>query len=96
MIENAGISMAEVDRLVIAGGFGSYLNLENAGKIGLIPPALARKASPIGNGALLGAAMVLLNQDFIELSSRLARQAETVDLAASSIFQARYLEGMLF
>ena len=96
LIENAGISMAEVDRLVIAGGFGSYLNLENAGKIGLIPPALARKASPIGNGALLGAAMVLLNQDFIELSSRLARQAETVDLAASSIFQERYLEGMLF
>ena len=96
LIENAGISMAEVDRLVIAGGFGSYLNLENAGKIGLIPPALARKASPIGNGALLGAAMVLLNQDFIELSSRLARQAETVDLAVSSIFQERYLEGMLF
>ena len=96
LIENAGISMAEVGRLVIAGGFGSYLNLENAGKIGLIPPALARKASPIGNGALLGAAMVLLNQDFIELSSRLARQAETVDLAASSIFQERYLEGMLF
>ncbi len=62
----------------------------------MIPPALARKASPIGNGALLGAAMVLLNQDFIELSSRLARQAETVDLAASSIFQERYLEGMLF
>ena len=40
------------------------LNLENAGKIGLIPPALARKASPIGNWALLGAAMVLLNQEF--------------------------------
>ena len=62
----------------------------------MIPPALGRKASPIGNGAVLGAAMVLLNQDFIELSSRLARQAETVDLAASSIFQERYLEGMLF
>ena len=96
LIESAGVSMAEVRQLVIAGGFGSYLNIENAGKIGLVPPELSKKAKVIGNGALLGAAMILLNRDFAELSSELAQKAVTVDLTANPVFHERYMEEMMF
>lgn len=96
LIESAGVSAAEIRQLVIAGGFGSYLNIENAGKIGLVPPELAKRARVIGNGALLGAAMILLNRDFAELSSELAQKAVTVDLTASPVFHERYMEEMMF
>lgn len=96
LVESAGVPMAEVKKLVIAGGFGSYLDIENAGKIGLVPPELTKKARIIGNGALMGAAMILLNQDFAEISSRLAQKAVTVDLTASPVFQQHYMEGMMF
>lgn len=96
LIESAGVSMAEVSRLVVAGGFGSYLDIENAGKIGLVPPELAKRAKIIGNGALLGAAMILLNRDFAEFSFQMAQRAVTVDLTASAVFHERYMEGMMF
>ena len=61
-----------------------------------MPPELAKRARVIGNGALLGAAMILLNRDFAELSSELAQKAVTVDLTASPVFHERYMEEMMF
>ena len=92
----AGLSLEQVGALAIAGGFGSFLNLESAGAIGLIPPELVPKARTLGNAALTGAAMLLLNRDFAAFSAALAEQAETVELSTDARFQEYYVEGMLF
>lgn len=90
------IQPPQVKSFVIAGGFGSYLNVESAAKIGLIPPALSPKAHIAGNAALSGAAMLLLNSDFIKKSEALAKSAVTIELSSNAEFMELYVENMMF
>lgn len=57
-----GVGLEQIDRIYIAGGFGNFINAENAVRIGLLPPA-AEKVVRIGNGALAGARQLLLSMD---------------------------------
>lgn len=80
----------------IAGGFGNYLNIENAARIGLIPRVVAEKAVSVGNAALGGASMILLNADMAEEAKKTAREAEVLDLTGSREFADRYVSSMSF
>lgn len=55
LLERYGVKADQVDRVVLAGGFGYYLNPEDAAEIGLLRPKLAEKAMAGGNTALSGA-----------------------------------------
>lgn len=85
----------EISTLYIAGGFGNYLNKEMAAKIGLIPKVLANKAIAVGNAALMGASMLLLNTEIKEKTVELARTANILDLSTNPIFSDRYMSGMM-
>lgn len=54
LLEKYGIEAGEVERVILAGGFGYYLKPEDAADIGLLPEKLATKASAGGNTALAG------------------------------------------
>ncbi len=96
LMHREGIICREVEELAVAGGFGSYLNVQNAGRIGLLPMELIPKVRVLGNAALGGASMILLNRDMRVRSESLAAQAETVDLSVDDHFMEAYTEGMLF
>ena len=93
-VEN--IDVAELPRLIIAGGFGSFLNLHSAARMGLYPPELESHASAIGNAALVGAAMLLLRGEYLTQSVALAEMSETIDLSSNPIFMDNYVECMSF
>lgn len=61
LMQESRITADEVARFHLAGGFGSSINYDSAAAIGLFPAALTRKTHFIGNGALDGAAMLLLH-----------------------------------
>lgn len=86
----------KVDTLYIAGGFGSYLNQQNARTIGLLPKAAAAQTIVLGNAAGMGACMLLLNTHFSVTCRNIAESAHIVDLNAAPDFADRYMEGMLF
>ena len=90
-----GLCGADAAELVVAGGFGSYLDVDSAGRIGLLPEELVPRVRVLGN-ALSGAAMLLLNRGFIPRSEALAARARTVDLSTSAEFMNAYTEGMFF
>lgn len=96
LLHSAGVDSGSVKNLAIAGGFGSYIEIANAGRIGLILPELADRASVLGNAALSGAAMILLSRELARRSETLARQARTVDLSTSPVFMEEYTTGMFF
>lgn len=96
LVETRGLSLSQVDELAIAGGFGSYLDVRSAGCIGLIPQELASKVRVLGNAALRGAAMLLLDQTLIEPCEEWTRQAKLVELMASPQFTQAYTECMFF
>ena len=96
LLEAEGIAAEGPHRLIIAGGFGSILNLHSAACIGLFPAELEGRACAIGNAALVGASMMLLRGEFQAQGTALADMSETVDLSSSPVFMDNYVECMSF
>ncbi|MEW6263451.1 MAG: ASKHA domain-containing protein [Thermodesulfobacteriota bacterium] len=61
LLESVGLTMSDLDRVIVAGGFGRYINLEKAVTIGLLPELPLDKFTFIGNGSLIGARLACLS-----------------------------------
>lgn len=96
LIESCKLRIADIPVLHIAGGFGNYLNRKSAARIGLLPTELAERARFIGNAALSGASMLMLNSEFKAEAENLARNALVLNLSANPVFSEHYTMGMLF
>lgn len=96
LMEEEELSAPEVRRFVIAGGFGSTMDFDSAKAIGLFPAALRERTAFIGNGALGGACMLLLNRPLREKSEQIARNAVELSLSASAAFMDHYVDCMSF
>lgn len=72
-----GVTPADLDKMYLAGGFGNFIDVENATLIGLFPN-IPEKAVKVGNAALEGAAQMLLSQEKRADAERVAREIEHV------------------
>jgi uncharacterized 2Fe-2S/4Fe-4S cluster protein (DUF4445 family) len=95
LLHDAGIGVS-VERFVICGGFGSYIDRAAAAEIGLFPKELLGCAQAAGNAAGSGAAVLLFSAAARELSTQLALRARELSLSSSAYFMARYIEQMAF
>jgi uncharacterized 2Fe-2S/4Fe-4S cluster protein (DUF4445 family) len=96
LIESAGLDPEDVPLLYIAGGFGNYLNKKSAAKIGLLPISLAQNSETVGNAALEGASMMLLDASMSEKARALAEKAQTLELSTNKGFSEHFMMGMMF
>ena len=96
MLDARGCTVEDVESLYVAGCFGSYLNLSHAERIGLIPKGLSPKAKVIGNAAIEGAAMLLLDKRAAGEADRIAREAQLLELATNPVFADAFMANMLF
>lgn len=96
LLHTAGLECGDVRALLIAGGFGSFLDVENAAKIGLFPEEMQPCIRVIGNAALSGASMLLLNKDYRKVCEDYAGRAKIVELSSNPFFADEYMERMLF
>lgn len=96
LLDQAGVTLSDLDEFCIAGGFGNYLDKANAIQLGLIPDLPLEKLRFIGNGALVGAKLSLLSQTLRRAGAQAAREAEHVQVAHTPDFQMRFSEAMLF
>ena len=94
LTEEYGIGQADIDRVVLAGGFGYYLNPEAAAQIGLLPGELVEKTVAGGNTALAGALKLgcdYLLQGESGLEKYNAKKVEVLNLAQMPQFEELYL-----
>ena len=96
LLEEAGVSLGEVDELVIAGALGSCLHPKNAVSIGLLPKVEPDRFQAVGNAAEDGAVEMLLDGEFAGKMEKLAGQIRHVELANSEEFRRLMLGGMDF
>ena len=96
LVENAGIDPEDVTVLYIAGGFGNYLNKKSAQRIGLLPKKLAERSETVGNAALEGAGMLLLDASMRKKAVKLAERAEALELSTHKGFSEHFIMGMMF
>lgn len=96
LIKAAKISVPDIETAYIAGGFGNYLNMANAERVGLLPRGTAEKAKAVGNAALSGASMLLLAPCFKTECEELAKKANLLELSTDKVFSELYIQGMFF
>jgi len=92
----AGVPDARVGELMLAGGFGNYLSIASAVRIGLIPDLPRERIRYVGNAASLGAQLSLLSEPERARANEIARRIEHVSLAAHPDFEQIFVDCMNF
>ena len=92
----AGVPDARVAELMLAGGFGNYVSIASALRIGLIPPLPAERIRYVGNAAALGAQLCLVSETERQRAERVAARIEHVSLAAHPDFERIFVDAMNF
>lgn len=93
LLQKAEISAEQVTRIYLAGGFGYYLDVASAEKIGLFPKAFSGKIVAVGNSALAGAKELLGVKSVTELEN-VAKKATILNLAEEDGFSDIFLAHM--
>lgn len=94
LLAEVGMTMQDIDRIILAGGFGSYVDLEKAMTIGLLPEIDPDKVTFIGNSSLMGAKMSSLTnrirRDVVDVTRRLTN----FELSETLSFMDNYIAAL--
>jgi uncharacterized 2Fe-2S/4Fe-4S cluster protein (DUF4445 family) len=85
-----------VDRIRLAGAFGSHIDVKYAMVLGLIPDCDLEQVSSAGNAAGTGARIALLNYESRKEIEGVVREVEKVETAVESKFQEHFVNAMAF
>ena len=86
---------SDVRHVLIAGGFGAFMDVRSACGIGLLPPAFLDRTKHVGNSAGAGAALTLDGEQR-ELLRKITDDCTYLELSSSSLFMEKYIECMVF
>ncbi|MCC7360625.1 MAG: DUF4445 domain-containing protein [Anaerolineales bacterium] len=90
------LGVTHLDRVVLAGAFGSFIDKVKAMAMGLYPDCELRQVYAVGNAAGDGARIALLNVDKRAEADRIARQIEYVELTVEPDFEKQFAAAMHF
>jgi len=92
----AGISADEVKMLAVAGGFGSYMDLKSAARIGLFPESMLPIAQAVGNTSGEGAVLTISSEKSIKQLEKIRNACEYIELSSMSFFNDKFIDEMMF
>jgi uncharacterized 2Fe-2S/4Fe-4S cluster protein (DUF4445 family) len=94
LLQSVGLSMGNIDQVVIAGAFGSFIDVERAITIGLLPELPLDRFLFIGNGSLLGARLISFCNEVLDDGERISRMMTNIELSESPSFMDNYVAAM--
>lgn len=94
LLEEVGLSMDMVERIILAGGFGSYIDLEKAMTIGLLPEIDPERVTFIGNGSLMGARMSSLTNRIRKDVVSVTQKMTNFELSETPSYMDNYIAAM--
>ena len=95
-IQKYGISVEEIDKLYLAGGFANYVNVDNAVNIGFIANVPTDKITKVGNASLNGATIMLISSEMRSKMEYIANRIEHIELETTADFFDIFVEGCKF
>jgi len=90
------LGVEKVDRIKLAGAFGTYIDPKYAMVIGLIPDCPLEKVAGVGNAAGTGARMALLNKGYRREIEEVVRKIGKIETALEPKFQEHFVNAMAF
>jgi uncharacterized 2Fe-2S/4Fe-4S cluster protein (DUF4445 family) len=94
LMKKLKIGIKEVNNIYLAGAFGTYSDLENVTKLGILPEFPNAKIHPIGNGSLAGAYLTLLSNEKRKEAKEAATKTVYVDLLVDVEFMEEYSKAL--
>ncbi|MBF0225111.1 MAG: DUF4445 domain-containing protein [Desulfobacterales bacterium] len=94
MLKEVGLGIENLDRIILAGGFGSYIDLEKAMTIGLIPEINPDKVTYIGNGSLLGAKMSSITNRIRKDVAYVTKMMTNFELSETTSYMDNYIAAL--
>lgn len=95
LLEEIGMSIKDIERIILAGGFGSYVDLQSAITIGLLPEIEPEKVTYLGNGSLLGCKINALTNALRRDVMNVVNMMTNFELASTRSYMDHYM-GALF
>jgi len=92
--KSVGISCSDFEQVIIAGAFGSNIDIEKAITIGLLPDLPVDKFIFIGNGSLLGARLTSFSTDLLDDARRVAQMMTNLELSENAKFMNNYVAAL--
>lgn len=94
VIKGVGMTMRDIEQVIIAGGFGSYIDVAKAITIGLLPDIPRDKFVFIGNGSLTGVRLSSFSTDIIDEMRRVANLMTNLELSENADFMNNYIAAL--
>lgn len=91
-----GVALGDVDRLELAGAFGTFIPKVAAQTIGMLPDIPLGRIRNLGNAAGTGAQMALLSTDERKRAERISQKVIYVELSARKEFEREFIDAMMF
>ena len=92
LLESSGHSGDDINKIVIAGAFGSYIDVANAIAIGMLPSLPLDRFRQVGNAAGMGAKLALLSLRKRAEAQSIAHQASYIELATTPNFMENFID----
>jgi uncharacterized 2Fe-2S/4Fe-4S cluster protein (DUF4445 family) len=96
LVKYMNFDFTQIRKIFIAGGFGNFLNLENAIFIGLLPDLAREKLIFIGNSSLAGARMMLLSSAAMKRAREIAKKITYFELSVEPKYMDEYMAALFF
>ncbi|MCR4956411.1 MAG: ASKHA domain-containing protein [Lachnospiraceae bacterium] len=96
LVKRAGITVEDIDEVIIAGQFGSHLSAQALAGVGIIPREVKEKVTYVGNTSKTGAYMALLSHKVKEEMEDLADKITYYELAEIDGYEQLFMECMRF
>jgi len=94
LADSVGVSLDDVEQVLIGGSFGKYINVEKAIQIGLLPDMPWEKFQFLGNTSVMGAYLALLDKEARMRLQEIARRMTYIELSADNTFYEAFMSAM--
>lgn len=94
LLNEVGLTMEDLEQVMIAGGFGNYINIEKAITIGLLPDLPIDQFKFIGNGSLLGARLICFSNVLRTEVKRIFVKITNIELSENVSFMNNYIAAL--
>ncbi|MHB8779852.1 MAG: ASKHA domain-containing protein [Candidatus Geothermincolia bacterium] len=96
LLAEAGISAADLDEVIVAGAFGTFIDVGSARDIGMFPALPLERFSQVGNAAGVGARMALISGRERRLAASIAADVGYVELTAHALYARLFAQALRF
>jgi uncharacterized 2Fe-2S/4Fe-4S cluster protein (DUF4445 family) len=96
LLAEGGLPAEAVEQFIIAGAFGTYLDLESAIRAGMFPNLPRQRFRQVGNAAGMGARLMLISAEQRRRAAEIARQVEYIELTTHPAFSNAFVKALVF